>query len=237
MNNIDSSNKYTKMQFEHYEEQANLWDINNLDPVVGSFIQHNNWDDYNYLFKDIDDLKEKTVLDFGCGPGRNIVKYNDQFKNIDGVDISKINLEKAKIWMEYNNINQNNLYLCNGVDLNIINDEQYDIIMSTICFQHICVYTIRYNYLKEFYRILKPNGYITIQMGYGGISTTKNSVDYYDDNYDAITTNGGCDTRVNNYEEIEKDLTNIGFKNFKYYIRPVGPGDDHPNWIFFSAQK
>lgn len=53
MNNIDSSNKYTKMQFEHYEEQANLWDIDNLDPVVGSFIQHNNWDDYNYLFKDI----------------------------------------------------------------------------------------------------------------------------------------------------------------------------------------
>ena len=38
-------------------------------------------------------------------------------------------------------------------------------------------------------------------------------------------------------KQIEKDLLSIGFKNFKYYIRPTGPGDGHPNWIFFNAQK
>lgn len=30
-----------------------------------------------------------NVLDFGCGPGRNIVKYNKRFNRIDGVDIAK----------------------------------------------------------------------------------------------------------------------------------------------------
>ena len=32
-------------------------------------------------------------------------------------------------------------------------------------------------------------------------------------------------------------MKEIGFENFNYYIRPVGPGDGHPNWIFFNATK
>jgi ubiquinone/menaquinone biosynthesis C-methylase UbiE len=101
--------------------------------------------------------------------------------------------------------------------------------------QHICVYKIRYNYFKEFYRVLKPGGHITIQMGYG--TPSRMTVDYYDDYYDAKATNRGCDTNISDYKQLEKDLLSIGFKNFKYYIRPTGPGDCHPNWIFFNAQK
>ena len=37
--------------------------------------------------------------------------------------------------------------------------------------------------------------------------------------------------------EIKKDLENIDFKQFEHWIRPVGPGDDHSNWIFFTASK
>lgn len=234
--NIDPLNKYTKMQQTSYDNDAMNWNINNLDPVVGSFNSHNVWKDYDiYLFRDIDDLSKKNVIDFGCGPGRNIVKFSDRCKNIDGVDISQYNLNNALIWMKHNNVNNENLYLCNGIDLNIIGDEKYDIVMSTICFQHICVYDIRFNYLKEFYRILKPGGYITIQMGYGKDSPA--TVDYYDNNYDALCTNRGCDTSVINHTQIRDDLIKIGFKNFNYYIRPTGPGDCHPNWIFFNAQK
>jgi SAM-dependent methyltransferase len=153
------------------------------------------------------------------------------------VDISSKNLENASIWLKHNNIDSENvkLILCNGIDLNNIKNEEYDIVMSTICMQHICVYDIRFNYFKEFYRILKPGGYITIQMGYG--KPSPNSVDYYDNNYEALYTNRGCDTDISSHEQVEKDLLKIGFKNFNYYIRSVGPGDCHPNWIFFNAQK
>jgi ubiquinone/menaquinone biosynthesis C-methylase UbiE len=234
---MDPNNNYTSMQKYSYENDAYHWSLDNMNAVVGSFASHNSWGDYEYLFKDIPNQENLKVLDFGCGPARNIVKYNSRFNKIDGVDIAQNCLEKAKVWLEYNNIDPNskNLYLCNGVDLSIIEDSQYDVIMSTITFQHICVYDIRFNYLKEFYRILNPGGYITIQMGYG--ENSPQTVDYYENYYNASGTNRACDTNVKNPEELETDLVKIGFTNFKYYICSTGPGDYHPNWIFFSAQK
>jgi len=234
---LNADNKYTKMQKNLYKRESESWNINNKNPVVGSFDAHNNWNDYEFLFKDIENCENKIVLDFGCGPGRNLVKYSSKFNRIDGTDIAETNLQKALLWIEYNNIEKekHNLILCNGIDLNRIGNETYDIVMSTICMQHICVYDIRFNYLKEFYRVLKNGGYITIQMGYGTPSPA--CVDYYDNYYEAKSTNRGCDTNISDYKQIEKDLLSIGFKNFKYYIRPTGPGDNHPNWIFFNAQK
>lgn len=234
---LNEVNEYTMMQKKVYKHASQSWNINNRDPVVGSFDSHNNWDDYDFLFKDIENYENKIVLDFGCGPGRNLVKYSNKFKVIDGTDLDEKNLQNAIRWIEYNNIEKekHNLILCNGIDLNGIGDERYDIVMSTICMQHICVYDIRFNYLKEFYRILKNGGHITIQMGYGTPSPM--SVDYYCNYYEATSTNRDCDTNISDYKQIEKDLVSIGFKNFKYYIRPTGPGDCHPNWIFFNAQK
>jgi len=225
------------MQKNAYNNEAGSWSLDNMNAVVGSFMAHNYWGEYEYLFKDIENQENLKVLDFGCGPGRNIVKYNLRFKQIDGVDIANTCLEKARIWLEYNNINptSTNLYLCNGVDLSGIDDLQYDIVMSTITFQHICIYDIRFNYLKEFYRVLKSGGYVTIQMGYG--ENSPDTVDYYDNYYDAPGTNRGCDTNVISPEQVEQDLIKIGFTNFKYTICSTGPGDYHPNWIFFNAQK
>ena len=226
------------MQSETYEKQALDWSLQNKDAVVGSFQEHNKWTDYEeFLFKDISDLKSKICLDFGCGPCRNLVQFHDKFAKIDGVDIAQNNLEAGKIWISHNglDLNKHKLYKNNGYDLAIIDNEQYDIVMSTICFQHICVYDIRLNILKEIYRILKPNGFITFQMGFG--SPSPKTVDYYANHYEAQGTNRECDTEVKDATQIENDLIQIGFKNFKYYVRPCGAGDGHPNWIFFNAQK
>jgi ubiquinone/menaquinone biosynthesis C-methylase UbiE len=91
--------------------------------------------------------------------------------------------------------------------------------------------------LKEFYRILKPKGVITMQMGFGPETPTKESVSYNSNHYDAPGTNGQMDTRVESPDELKNDLEQIGFNNFKYYITETGPGDGHPNWIFFNAKK
>ena len=95
-----NKNTYVSMQSNHYENAASSWDLNNRDPVVGSFDQHNNWSDYDeYLFKHC--INFDSCLDFGCGPGRNIVKYNNRFKIFDGIDISQINLENAIKWLDF----------------------------------------------------------------------------------------------------------------------------------------
>ena len=232
-------NKYSKMQKEWYENDANAWNIENRDPVVGSFDEHNNWKDYENLFEKIplEKWKEMDVLDFATGPGRNIVKYNERFKRVDGVDISEQNLQNAKKWITENNINieQVKLYLCNGYNLENIQNESYDLVMSTIAFQHICVYEIRKNYLKEFYRILRKGGYISIQMGYG--SPSPRTVSYYENYYEATSTNRGCDVAISSPNELKKDLEEIGFTNFSCIISKTGPGDIHPNWIYFTAEK
>ena len=236
-NKLYSDNKYTKMQQSHYDSEAETWNLNNRDPVVGTFDQHNDWQDYNdFLFKNIN-TQDKNALDFGCGPGRCIVQFSNRFKHIDGTDISQKNLDNAMDWCQHNNLSFTpTLYKCNGVDLSEITNNMYDIVYSTICMQHICVYDIRFNLFKEFYRVLRSGGSICIQMGFGNIHP--NGVKYYDNHYDAISTNGFQDVMIDDVNQIKTDLENIGYINFDFDLRPTGPGDNrHSQWIFFRANK
>lgn len=214
------------------------------DGVVGCFHDHNTWSDYQFFLFNHSSLTEfatrdMTALDFACGPGRNIMLFSDRFKKIDGVDISTSLLEKAKTYTSVlPEEKRPTLYYCNGLDLSTIPDASYDVVFSTIAFQHICCHSIRLGYLREFSRILKPGGYVFIQMGYGAPYGATRAVPYHANRYDVMTTNSGCDTRVENPSELEGDLIPCGFKNFEYTIRPPGPGDSqHPNWIFWSAIK
>jgi ubiquinone/menaquinone biosynthesis C-methylase UbiE len=231
---LDSKNKYTQMQLNQYDDLANSWSIENRDPVVGSFDAHNEWADYENLFTQIDNPTEKIGLDFACGPGRNIVKYSNRFKKLDGVDISPINIQNAKEYTSSNGIDCE-LYVSNGVGIECVESDKYDFVMSTIALQHICVYDIRYSIMKDIYRVLKNGGVFTAQMGYGAGSPM--SVGYYENYYDATSTNRGCDVCIEAPEQLEKDLLEIGFTDFNYVIGPTGPGDFHPNWIYFSCKK
>jgi len=107
--------------------------------------------------------------------------------------------------------------------------------MSTIALQHICVYDIRYSIMKDIYRVLNKGGIFSAQMGYG--SPSPMTVGYYENYYDARESNRSCDACIESPEQLEKDLIEIGFTDFQYKITQVGPGDVHPNWIFFSAIK
>jgi len=227
-------NKYTEMQLKSYNTDAAKWSMDNRDPVVGSFDAHNNWAEYEFLFKRFTNDSDLIGLDFACGPGRNLVKYGKRFKRLDGVDISPVNIEKANAYTKYHNL-EPVLYVNNGVDLQVINSETYDFVMSTIALQHICVHSIRYNLMTEFHRILKPNGIFTAQMGYG--DRQWRAVDYYADYFEAEATNGGMDTRVDSPSQLEDDLIKIGFREFDYTIGQMGPGDAHSHWIYFSAIK
>ncbi len=231
---VDNNNKYTQMQLNQYNELAAQWSEQNREPVVGSFDAHNNWPDYEFLFERINNQSEKIGLDFACGPGRNLVKYSRRFKRLDGVDISPINIEKARNYTTNYGVTPT-LYTSSGVDINVVPSDEYDFVMSTIALQHICVYDIRYSIMKDIHRVLKDGGIFTAQMGFG--SPSPMTVGYYENYYDAEGTNRTCDVCIENIEQLTNDLFKIGFKDFQYKITKVGPGDCHPNWIYFSCIK
>lgn len=231
--------KYTDMQKNWYEKAAS-WSKYDAEKkhegVVGSYEAHNDWPDYDkYLMGFVDSsYKSSIALDFACGPGRNIVKYNHLFKRIDGADIGQNNLDNAKVNLQFHGIEIPNLYLTNGSDLGAAPSNTYDLVFSTIAMQHICVHEIRFAILRDMYRVLRKLGKISIQMGFG---RSAGKVGYFDNKYDAEATNSHCDTMIENTDYLENDLRQIGFSEFRYHIRPTGPGDSHPHWIFFSAVK
>jgi ubiquinone/menaquinone biosynthesis C-methylase UbiE len=225
---------YLNMQKSFYEGEASRWSVNDKNPVVGSYHQHNEFADYDkYLFPKID-TSEMIALEYGCGPGRNLIRFYKQFKRIDGVDIGEKNINNALININDAELKVPNLYVNSGDNIPTEN-EVYDIVFSVICLQHICVYEIRYKIMQEVFRVLKTGGYFCFQMGYG--NPKQNSVDYYANNYESSATNGENDVCVENHKFLEKDLTEIGFKNFEYNIDKTGPGDGHGNWIWVKVQK
>jgi ubiquinone/menaquinone biosynthesis C-methylase UbiE len=225
------------MQNNYYDEYASQWSLSFRDPVVGSYDAHNNWPDYDtFLFKDFD-TKGLVALEYGCGPGRNLVKFSNRFERIDGVDISDVNIEKAKINLEHNGIHGSNLYVTSGDNLSMIEDNTYDVVFAVICFQHICSHEIRFSILEDIHRVLKPGGKLCFQMGYGGKEGVP-TAGYFDDVFDAASTNGHADVSIANEADIQQDLTEkIGYINYKSDIRETGPGDNHRNWIWVQVEK
>jgi ubiquinone/menaquinone biosynthesis C-methylase UbiE len=232
-----NKNDYLAMQNSYYDEYASQWSLDFRDPVVGSYDAHNNWPDYDaVLFKDFD-TNGLVALEYGCGPGRNLVKFSNRFARIDGVDISDINIDKAKINLEHNGISGSNLYVTSGDNLSMIEDNTYDVVFAVICFQHICSHEIRFSILKDIYRVLKPGGKLCFQMGYGGKEGIP-TAGYFDDVFDAASTNGHADVSITDESDIQKDLTEkIGYINYKSDIRETGPGDNHRNWIWVQVEK
>lgn len=245
-NTFYSPDPYLSIQQRSYDKEASFWSIEKKDFVVGSFNRQNAWQDYELLFTGMFDFhgdathlplsSECLVLDFGCGPGRNLDKYSTNFQRVDGVDISYINLDNAKTWLKHQETYKDNmLYKTNGKDLSEIPSSKYDAVMSTITLQHIAVNHIRFSLFKEFSRVLKSGGWFTAQMGFG--KGKLGAVPYSRDNFNAGTRNGRTDVYVESPDQLKTDLELCEFTDFQYWIREAGPGDEHPYWIFFRARK
>lgn len=233
---------YVKMQRKYYIRNARKSSVvpGNLidDQVVGSWKEHDEWLDYEtFMMKYVRPEDELIALDFGCGPGRNIRRWTDWFKRIDGADISKTNIANAHVFLQgqLKEEKKPNLYVTNGIDCGDAKSDTYDFVFSTVCLQHICSHSVRFQILRDIFRILKPGGRISIQMGYG--SPSPMTVGYFEDNFSAEATNRSCDTEISDVSEPKSDFDRIGFVNFESWIRPVGPGDIHPSWIFLTATK
>ncbi len=204
--------------------------------------EHNTNPDYwNILLGDLQ-TKEKwdgrVALDFACGKGRNVTNMFNlcDWARVDGVDISEGNILYNK--NEYSSQNSN-WYCNNGTDVSELKDNEYDFIMSTIALQHIPVYDIRKSLITDLFRTLKSGGIFSFQMGYGDNleSELGRRVSYFENHYDATGTNSVCDVRIQNEEDVIKDLTEMGFVNITTQIRESYSDSGHPQWIYIKAYK
>ena len=228
---INTENKYTKMQKNQYASGTSNHEEHNTNP-----------DYWNILLGDLQNKENwigKIGLDFACGRGRNITNMFNlcDWARIDGIDISEGNITQNR--QEY--IEQNSNWYCNnGVDVSDLKDNEYDFIMSTIALQHIPVYDIRKSLITDLFRTLKSGGVFSFQMGYGKDLIDVNGrprSSYFDNSYDASQTNGEYDVRVQNEEDLIKDMESIGFKNVTIEIRDSWSDIGHPQWIYVRCEK
>ncbi len=202
--------------------------------VVGSYAQHEMFDYERWLFAGLLIAPQATALEYGCGPGRMLRRLASRFHRVDGVDISPEVLEVAARRCASLSVPPR-LWVTDGAGAPDNTTSQYDVALSVICLQHICVYSVRYRILESLFRALKPGGVLTFQMGYA--PGHPNMVDYELDFVEATATNGVVDVGVLHPGEIAADLEGIGFAPGAFALTPTGPGDTHGGWIFVRAVK
>ena len=62
---------YLDMQKAYYDRSGKKWSLEEKNPVVGNYEQHNLWPHWEkLLFRDIE-TKKMIALEYGCGPGKN----------------------------------------------------------------------------------------------------------------------------------------------------------------------
>jgi len=232
---IDIDNKYSKMQKKQMNAStSNMKRLNHKD--------HNENPDYwDILLSAVKGEPEawagKKALDFACGCGRNVENLLKlaEWERVDGVDISENNIEYCRKYISNLYDARFAFHVNNGVDLEGIEGDEYDFVMSTIALQHICVHSIRYSLKSEIYRVMKPGGVFSFQMNFG--PSHNNARAYHENFYDAPGTNSICDTRVDHPQEIIDDLEKIGFRDIVYQIRPSFSSDATNEWIYVRCKK
>jgi len=115
-------------------------------------------------------IPRRKALDFGCGVGRLTQPLADYFDEVNGVDIAPYFIELAN---EYNRHGDKCKYYLNETnDLKSFFDNSFDFIYTTLTLQHLD-HQYSKDYIKEFLRILSPDGLLIFQLPSGPANTIK----------------------------------------------------------------
>ena len=141
MSNLNLSEKSKK-----YYEENDIYEIFSVAEDYPNKI-------FNYLYPNI---KDKIVLDLGCGTGKFMQKfYRDTIKYY-GLDLSNKQLEIAK-----NKVNTENVkFICCSAEDIPLPDNTIDVIISTWVLGTILEVDRRNKVIEEMKRVLKKDGVI-----------------------------------------------------------------------------
>jgi ubiquinone/menaquinone biosynthesis C-methylase UbiE len=228
---------------EFLKKQKKIFEDANESMITDNHFQHNM--DVNYwdaLLKPVKYFphiwKDKSALDIGCGCGRNIRNLLElaPFKNVDGVDISKKNVDYSLKYIRKFFPERNcNTWENDGYTLKPAKDETYDFIMSHQVFQHISNYKVRFSLLKESFRLLKKSGLFSFHF-----MDLEDCCSYHKN------SRKPKNVYIGNCQNVIDDLLKIGFKNdeigyFKTHRKQINLFADSqgygPKEYYFIARK
>tara|TARA_Y100000816_G_C26036970_1_gene542978 strand:+ start:347 stop:1102 length:756 start_codon:yes stop_codon:yes gene_type:complete len=243
----DKSKSYIHMQEVTYDVLSSR---DAKRDCVGSFEEHENYPYKEFLLRKYNGDYSKA-LDFGCGIGRMIKRFEENFDRVDGVDISENNLLLAKEYCKTMKTKPK-LYKTDGMHFSDIKDNTYDFIYSTIAMEHIAPFSVRFKIFEEIYRTLKRSGSISIQMNY--VENLKKHYKYFpnseklqpltgisewrEDATWATRTNSQYDVKLDkdSLGLVRDDLKSIGFVEIDFLIEsPPHKGVDY--FVFIYAKK
>jgi SAM-dependent methyltransferase len=106
--------------------------------------------------------QRRAALDFGCGVGRLTRALSQNFDHCVGVDISDAMISKAR---ELHRDNPRCRFVVNtSEDLRAFEDNSFDLVYSNIVLQHLPSVRLIEAYVREFIRILSPDGLLVFQL-------------------------------------------------------------------------
>ncbi len=106
-------------------------------------------------------LRGSRALDFGCGVGRLTQALANHFQEVCGVDIAPSMIRLAEKYNRHGE--QCRFYVNDRADLRLFDDATFDFIYTILTLQHMEPHYAK-AYLKEFVRLLVPDGVLVFQV-------------------------------------------------------------------------
>jgi SAM-dependent methyltransferase len=129
----------------------------------------------------------ERALDFGCGVGRVTRALAEHFESVDGVDVARSMIARAR---ELNRSNPRcHFHLNRATHLGRFPTAAFDVVYTRLVLQHLTPSVVA-AYLRELLRVLKPGGALMFQLP--GVV----AVDPKDDFCNAPVTGGAVKRRI-----------------------------------------
>lgn len=159
--------------FPKYFSSQDFWNNNVVDSSDNGFcsikdsLSHLAWRNNQYIdstkYIPMDNLNNKIILDYGCGPGNDLINISilSKPKKLLAVDVSQKAIIRAKHRIKLHNLDIDFLKINENQKIKDIKDNSLDVIHSNGVLHHIKDLEIIFN---EFHRMLKDDGYAQVMV-------------------------------------------------------------------------
>jgi ubiquinone/menaquinone biosynthesis C-methylase UbiE len=201
---------YQKRTIQTYDEHAKEFDDSRAQLAM-----HDRMDEFLSV------LPGKSVLEVGCGPGRDARIFVDKGFDVVGVDLSKGLLDVARIKVpeaKFKNIDATDLQFNNNV---------FDGVWASAVYLHLSLQDFQ-KALREAFRVLKPDGIIRFSIKKGEGSSEEE---------DERLKNAKRLFFFYTREQVERFVVNTGFSMLNLMENEGKRNEKKVQWIDVIAKK
>lgn len=150
---------------EYYEKYAHTFDLKqeiDFAPIEGPLLEKERrpWNSYWRTYElPIDHFRQvqkadAKLLDFGCGPGDNSLRFSRIGYKVTGFDISEKNVENCRTLFAKNGQSENGHFVVSVAEKLPFENESFEIVVGIDILHHVDIPIA----VREVLRVLKNNG-------------------------------------------------------------------------------